>query len=302
MDRQRNTHIRTPFMQRASLWIQVLLASVMAAPVSGFYDSAQFAERVNLALRRTAHHLLIGNGDALSKIPPVEQQDPATFLLRLDSLFDYDKLPQLLQESLELQEIDQAYNVFVIRCGDGEVQLGYSYLDLAREGGVPCQGRQRDSGCYLLKVSFSRDRAEAAADGRWWIVIGSIAAGLGFIVWRKSGKGAAIPEEEASAGDAAYRARFGNSALDFSNLLLHTGKSIHHLTYREAKLLNLFAAHQNQVLERDFILRSVWEDEGVIVGRSIDVFVSRLRKLLQDDASIRIAAVHGVGYRMKVSD
>ncbi len=303
MSKQRNTCIQTSFRKTVSRGIWVFLVFISTGPVSGINESTQFSEQVNLALRRTAHRLLMENGDTLSGVPPVEQSDPATFLIRVDSLFDYDKLPELLQESLELQGISQAYNVMIINCGNGQIQLGYSYLDLAREGGVPCQGRQQEAGCYLLKVSFIPDRAEAAADGKWWIIsISCLLAGLGFIVWRKSGKRSVRSGEEASTDAAPHRAVFGNSSLDLSNLLLHTGKSVHHLTYREAKLLNLFATRKNQVLERDFILKSVWEDEGVIVGRSIDVFVSRLRKLLQDDTSVKIAAVHGVGYRMEVEN
>ena len=89
--------------------------------------------------------------------------------------------------------------------------------------------------------------------------------------------------------------------MDVENQLLYSANTQHNLTFREAKLLHLFIKHQNQVLDRDFILKSVWEDEGVTVGRSIDVFVSRLRKLLQEDTSLKIAAVHGVGYRLEVT-
>ncbi len=58
--------------------------------------------------------------------------------------------------------------------------------------------------------------------------------------------------------------------------------------------------HPNQLLGRDLILQSVWGDEGITVGRSADVFVSRLRKLLQHDPTLRIASVHGVGYRLEI--
>jgi len=93
---------------------------------------------------------------------------------------------------------------------------------------------------------------------------------------------------------------FGNSRLDVTNLILWCNAVRHELTYREAKLLHLFAGHPNQVLERAYILQHVWADEGVLVGRSLDVFVSRLRKMLRDDPSVRIEAVHGVGYRLEV--
>ena len=72
----------------------------------------------------------------------------------------------------------------------------------------------------------------------------------------------------------------------------------HELTYREAKLLQLFVSHPNQLLDRGFILRHVWADEGILVSRSVDMFVSRLRKLVEVDAAAPryIQTVWGVGY------
>ena len=94
--------------------------------------------------------------------------------------------------------------------------------------------------------------------------------------------------------------RFGQSSLDITNQILLCGAHKHNLTYREAKLLRVLASHPNQVLERDRILKLVWQDEGITVGRSVDVFISRLRKLLSYDPTLKIAAVHGVGYRMDI--
>ena len=65
------------------------------------------------------------------------------------------------------------------------------------------------------------------------------------------------------------------------------------------KLLAFFARHPDQVLQRDEILQQVWADEGVLVGRSLDMFVSRLRKKLAGDPTVSIVAVHGVGYRLE---
>lgn len=85
----------------------------------------------------------------------------------------------------------------------------------------------------------------------------------------------------------------GNSQLDVNGQQLICGKLCQSLTFRETKLLRLFASSPNQLLERDFILSQVWADEGVLVGRSIDVFVSRLRKKIAADPSFHIVAIHG---------
>ena len=130
--------------------------------------------------------------------------------------------------------------------------------------------------------------------------MGSLLVGLGFIVWKRNqtdSKDSGNPP----VADTGHKMIFGNSSLDMTNLTLVSQTNTYNLTYREAKLLFLFTNNKNKVLERDFILKSVWEDEGIVVGRSVDVFVSRLRKMLAEDLNVKISAVHGVGYRLEVS-
>ncbi len=94
--------------------------------------------------------------------------------------------------------------------------------------------------------------------------------------------------------------KFGNSTFDTANQILTTADQRTDLTYREAKLLLLLCRHKNKVLDRDLILKSVWEDEGILVGRSVDVFMSRLRKLLKENVAVKITNIHSVGYRFDV--
>ena len=270
---------------------------------TGNNESVRFSEKVNLAMRRTAHHLLIANGDSTSSIPAIQQPDANTFIVQIDHLFDYKKLPSLLQESLDLYGINRAYDVSVLNCKNTEIKLGYNFLDLNEKGGVPCAGRKQEAGCYNLKVSFYPETKTASTGTSWWLLpVGSLMAGLGFIVWKKT-REKKLPEitTEVLSESTGSKKRFGNSTLDLTNLLLISGGSPYNLTYREAKLLNLFVQNPNQILERDFILKSVWEDEGIIVGRSVDVFVSRLRKMLMNDSHLKIAAVHGIGYRIEIT-
>lgn len=267
-------------------------------------DNFRFAEKANLALRRTAHLLLLNNGDSLSTIPPVKQIDASTFSIRMEHLFDYEQLPDLLKQSLQMQHIERGYNVTVLKCDNGEVQLGYNFLDLNSEDGVACGGRKQVEGCYLLQVSFISENEEPkTASGNWWLLpFGSALAGLGFIVWNKTRHRTGFTYIQAPVANLGNdsKTHFGSSVFDLTNQTLISGDTTHQLTFREAKLLALFAKSPNKVLERDFILKSVWEDEGVIVGRSVDVFVSRLRKMLANEPAVKITAVHGVGYKMEV--
>ncbi|MCH2197633.1 MAG: response regulator transcription factor [Flavobacteriales bacterium] len=73
------------------------------------------------------------------------------------------------------------------------------------------------------------------------------------------------------------------------------------LTKKEADLLKLLCKHQDQVIERELIANMVWGDDSYFVGRSMDVFITRLRKYLKGDERVAISNVHGVGFRLEVT-
>lgn len=72
------------------------------------------------------------------------------------------------------------------------------------------------------------------------------------------------------------------------------------LTRKEAGILKLLCEHRDKVIERELITNLVWGDDSYFVGRSLDVFITRLRKYFQEDARVSITNVHGVGFRLEV--
>lgn len=290
----------------ASLLVISLLFGQLAwiSPASDETNPQRFEEKVNLALRRTGHRLLLASGDSTSRIAAVKKKDDGTYVLQLSRAFDYNQLPASLEESFDLHGIKNNYDVAVIDCKTNEVQLGYNFMDYSKSKEVACVGREQLLGCYNIKVTFSLSENSPTSHPVWWTLgLGLVLAGVSYGIWsrKKTILAPAIETPNEQPIEKSARLCFGESSMDIANQLLYVGNTKQNLTYREAKLLQLFIKHQNQILERDFILKSVWEDEGITVGRSIDVFVSRLRKLLQEDSSLKIAAVHGVGYRLEVS-
>lgn len=87
-----------------------------------------------------------------------------------------------------------------------------------------------------------------------------------------------------------------NSA-DFS--LCHPKGNIS-LTSKEARVLELFCENQNRILKREEILKSIWGDDDYFMGRSLDVFISKLRKYLKEDKSVQIVNYHGIGFRLEI--
>jgi DNA-binding response OmpR family regulator len=85
-----------------------------------------------------------------------------------------------------------------------------------------------------------------------------------------------------------------------NNLTLMLNGTEKHLTQKEADVLKLFCQHENETVKRELILSTVWGTTDYFSGRSLDVFISKLRKYLKDDEHISIENVHGVGFRLRV--
>ena len=92
----------------------------------------------------------------------------------------------------------------------------------------------------------------------------------------------------------------GGFAFDPMNLTLKTSTTEKTLTQKEAEVLKLLYQNRDRVLKREEILKEVWGDDDYFMGRSMDVFISKLRKYLKEDPSIQIVNYHGVGFRLEV--
>ena len=93
--------------------------------------------------------------------------------------------------------------------------------------------------------------------------------------------------------------KLGHYHFDYKNLTLQNGDFQKILTQKEADLLKFFLQNKNTVLKRSDILESLWGEDDYFMGRSLDVFISRLRKYLKGDERLKIENIHGVGFRLK---
>ena len=93
----------------------------------------------------------------------------------------------------------------------------------------------------------------------------------------------------------------GKYQFDHKNYLVFTDSEKVSLTQREAELLKLFLDNKNVVLKREDILKSLWGNDDYFMGRSLDVFISRLRKILANEKGITIENLHGIGFKFNVS-
>ena len=92
----------------------------------------------------------------------------------------------------------------------------------------------------------------------------------------------------------------GAFKFDFTNYTLHHSGGTKILTQKEAEVLKLLCENKARVLKREEILKTVWGNDDYFMGRSMDVFISKLRKYLKEDPSVQIVNYHGVGFRLEI--
>ncbi len=100
---------------------------------------------------------------------------------------------------------------------------------------------------------------------------------------------------------AQTRFEIGKYTFDYTTQLIHFNGQQQKLSTKEAELLQLLCLKKNEVLTREEALISIWHDDNYFNGRSMDVFLSKLRKYLREDPSVEILNVHGKGYKLLVN-
>lgn len=256
-------------------------------------------EEKMIVMRNVGHHVLLAAGDSTSRVLPVSAIGEGSYLIRFESPFTFeaDTLVKVIHRGMgklaHAESMPEEYIVNVLRCVGEEVIYGYQIAGTKESTLVPCSGREQPKDCYMIRITFQESSFFNAKMGLQFFA-GFLAAGFlfaGLIFTRKIGR---KPDTERKLPS------IGKYSFDFDRRTLSHGSSDIELTAKEAQLLKLFSENPNQVLDRDGLLKKVWEDEGVFVGRSLDMFVSRLRKKLRSDPGIRITNVHGKGYKLEV--
>jgi two-component system, OmpR family, response regulator len=103
-----------------------------------------------------------------------------------------------------------------------------------------------------------------------------------------------------NSSDTNETYQIGEYIFDSQKQLLEHGKKQLKLTTKESELLKLLCNNKNNVLERNFALKTIWQEDSYFNARSMDVYITKLRKYLKEDTSIQILNIHGKGYKLIV--
>jgi len=92
----------------------------------------------------------------------------------------------------------------------------------------------------------------------------------------------------------------GNHTFDYTSHLLISGENERRLTKREAELLHLLCLNMNKIMRRDIALKTIWGEDDYFMGRSMDVYITKLRKMLGTDPDVSIVNIHNTGFKLNV--
>ncbi|RYU86188.1 response regulator transcription factor [Mucilaginibacter terrigena] len=106
---------------------------------------------------------------------------------------------------------------------------------------------------------------------------------------------------EKKGDDNPSQFKLGSYDFDYTSQLITRGAALQKLSTKEAELLRLLCIKKNEVLTREEALLNIWHDDNYFNGRSMDVFLSKIRKYLKDDPSVEIINVHGRGYKLLIN-
>jgi hypothetical protein len=291
--------MRLPFLV-LPLLLTVLLPSAAQQP--GLHQQQQHMA----AMRMVGHQLLLSMGDSHSRVLPIEPQANG-YAIRFDTSFalDPDGLVSIVDSVMQMSGIASEYLVEVQQCSTLQVLYSYAVKPSIGPEAVACRSRPLPEDCHTILISLTEPKTVLAAEraqesapasgllpiALTIIVMGAI--GLTFSIRKR-------PARTAETGPDPGPLALGSYLFDKRNMTLTRGADRTELTGKEVDLLALLLASVNTTVERDVILHDVWGDEGVYVGRTLDVFVSRLRKKLEADPDVRIVNIRGVGYRLIV--
>lgn len=257
------------------------------------YDIA----RREVLLRRIGHEILLQSGDSTSRVLPVKKMAENEYQVSFEHAFTFQPefLVNTTQRLLAKDPLARDYVVNVVNCANASVAYGYAISKNKKDDIVACAGRKQPIGCYMINIKFKPTAIIIAKDG-YFLGGLSLLAFVGFIFLSSVKPRKALP-------DSRHADLFTLGSISFdteTRKLMINGKTID-LTRTETRVLRIFALSPNEAIERSRLQKEIWEDEGVVVGRSLDMFISKLRKKLEFDPNIKIVVIRGKGYKLEIS-
>jgi hypothetical protein len=283
-------------------YLFLILATLLVLFVALWYadfqqQSTQENPKNQILLRKIGDELLRSSKDSTSKVLPIQRLSANEYQITFENQLAItpDTLVAIVQRNINQSSFSKDYAVQVLACSTNKVVYGFVYSALTKETVIPCLGRKLAVGCYTIALQFTPQKTFFSRYKT--ILIGSIVVVLLVLLIRI---GYSKKTKTVSASVSGETLQIGKYIFHYEqHTVYYEGLKIP-LTMKESKLLYIFFSAPNVIIDRNELQKEVWENEGVIVTRSLDMFISKLRKKLDKDPAVRIVNSHGVGYQLEV--
>jgi DNA-binding winged helix-turn-helix (wHTH) protein len=251
-----------------------------------------------IVMREIGHQLLNSSKDSTSKVLPIKRLSTNEFQIRFENKFSFspDSLVSIVQKNMEKSTFPKEYSVNVLKCSSEEVVYGFLITSNNKETIIPCTGRSLPSGCYSISIKFIPKNT--IFFNTKILFFAFIILVLSVLFWsifkRKKEKLFNKIESSKNIQIGKYIFYPEQHYVKYEDVKIV-------LTSKESKLLHIFFASPNEIIDRNALQKEVWENEGVIVTRSLDMFISKLRKKLNKDPLVNIVNIHGIGYKLEIN-
>ncbi len=261
-------------------------------------DSPKIEEdRVEVIMRKIGHEILLRSNDSTSLIEPILKENDQ-YRIQFGSNFGFqaEAFVVVVDSIIKNSHLNENYLVQVEKCGSDEVVYSYevdilSPIPVSDE--IACQTRPQPEDCYEVVIQFFGKKEKESNIVVVFLIIGMVFLILGVTVFKRKKAKLRLDKDKIKLGDYLYDPK--------KMVLIRQEKTIE-LTSKENELLSLLNEFANETVNKETILNKVWGDEGDYVGRTLDVYASKLRKKLENDASIELRNIRGIGYKLIVED
>lgn len=253
-------------------------------------NATQFDHSVSVALFTVA--------DTMSEHASVEKRSSNYFYVTTNSPVSSQKVDTMIQREFSNRNILLDYEIGVYNAEDDSLVHG-NYIQPAVPNTIEADNKEVDGINKNFAVLFPSRKSYLVGQMDIWIFVTLV---LILFTWSYFHSISYLNKSPGSFFNRKNQIRLGNSCLDFHNQNLVVNNLTHRLTYKETKILKLFFENPNQVIERTVFLENVWKKDGFFVARSMDVFISKVRKYLSMDQTIKIENLRSIGYRLLVSN
>ena len=249
-------------------------------------------KRIKVNLGQIRHDLLNKSGDSTSIVLPIENE-LNSYKIQFDTDFTFNptELSTIIHDNLEKNNETEQYIVEIEDCASEAIIYSYEVSIVKTVTEIACQKRIQPKGCYVININFLNQKAPSNYLGIFIISLVGLALLL-LIYFMKPNK-------------KSFKTTINPNIKPIGQFLFDNTKmspiykgGIIELSSKETDLLFLLFNHKNKVMTRENILQIVLGDEGDYVGRTLDVFISKLRKKLAHDLNVKIVNVRGIGYKL----